>query len=80
MQVQALHRAQHRSWGKILLWIGIGIVVMLLIFLIGYFTFFVVAFWVFDMKKMKSKLITVGSIWAFDILALIVFIPVSHWI
>ncbi|AFL87989.1 RND family efflux transporter, MFP subunit [Terriglobus roseus DSM 18391] len=30
------HRAQHRSWGKILLWIGIGIVVMLLIFLIGY--------------------------------------------
>jgi hypothetical protein len=51
-----------------------------LIFLFGYLTFFVVAFLVFDMKKMKSKLITVGSIWALDILALIVFIPILHWI
>jgi hypothetical protein len=51
-----------------------------LIFLIGYLTFFVVAFWVFDMKKMKNKLITVGTIWAVDILALIVFIPVLGWI
>jgi multidrug efflux pump subunit AcrA (membrane-fusion protein) len=30
------HRAQHRNWGKIALWIGVGIVVLLLIFLIGY--------------------------------------------
>jgi hypothetical protein len=51
-----------------------------LIFLFGYLTFFVVAFWVFDMKKMKNKLITVGSIWAVDILALILFIPILHWI
>jgi hypothetical protein len=51
-----------------------------LIFLIGYLTFFVVAFWVFDMKAMKSKLITVGSLWGLDILALIVFIPILHWI
>ncbi len=51
-----------------------------LIFLFGYLPFFVVAFWVFDMKTMKSKLITVGSIWALDILALIVFSPVLHWI
>ena len=29
-------RAQRRNWGKILLWIGVGIVVLLLIFLIGY--------------------------------------------
>jgi hypothetical protein len=32
------------------------------------------------MKMMKSKLITVGSIWALDILSLIVFIPILHWI
>jgi hypothetical protein len=51
-----------------------------LIFLFGYLTFFVAAFWVFDMKSMKSKLITVGTIWVVDILALIIFIPVLHWI
>ena len=27
---------QHRNWGKIFLWVGVGIAVMLLIFLIGY--------------------------------------------
>jgi hypothetical protein len=51
-----------------------------LIFLFGYLTFFVVAFWVFDMKAMKSKLVTVGGIWALDVLALIVFIPILGWI
>jgi len=51
-----------------------------LIFLFGYLTFFIAAFWVFDMKSVKGKLITVGSIWAVDILALILFIPVLNWI
>ena len=51
-----------------------------LIFLFGYLTFFVVAFWVYDMKSIKARLITVGTIWAVDILALIVFIPVLKWI
>ena len=51
-----------------------------LIFLFGYLTFFIAAFWVFDMKSVKNKLITVGTIWAVDILALIVFIPILHWI
>jgi hypothetical protein len=51
-----------------------------LIFLFGYLTFFVMAFWVFDMKTMKSKLITVGTIWAVVIVSLIVFIPILHWI
>lgn len=51
-----------------------------LIFLFGYLTFFIVAFWVFDMKTMKQKLITVGTIWALAILGLIVFIPILHWI
>lgn len=50
------------------------------IFLIGYLTFFVVAFWVYDMENLKSKLITVGSIWGVVILSLILFIPVLGWI
>jgi hypothetical protein len=32
------------------------------------------------MKMMKNKLITVGTIWGVDILALILFIPILHWI
>ena len=51
-----------------------------LIFLIGYLTFFVVAFWVHDMKTLKAKLITVGTIWAVVIISLILFIPILHWI
>ena len=51
-----------------------------LIFLFGYLTFFVVAFWVFDMKQMKNKLITVGVIWGIVIISLILFIPILHWI
>jgi len=51
-----------------------------LIFLFGYLTFFVMAFWVFDMESMQSKLVTVGSIWTIALLSLIVFIPILHWI
>jgi hypothetical protein len=51
-----------------------------LIFLVGYLTFFVVAFWVYDMKTFKAKLITVGTIWAIVIASLILFIPILHWI
>jgi hypothetical protein len=51
-----------------------------LIFLFGYLTFFVVAFWVYDMKTLKAKLITVGTIWAVVIASLILFIPILHWI
>ncbi len=51
-----------------------------LIFLFGYFTFFVVAFWVFDMKTMKSKLQAVGGIWALDIASLIIFAGFLKWI
>jgi hypothetical protein len=51
-----------------------------LIFLVGYLTFFIVAFWVHDMKTLKAKLVTVGTIWAVVILSLILFIPVLHWI
>ncbi len=51
-----------------------------LIFLVGYLTFFIVAFWVHDMKTLKAKLITVGTIWAVVIISLILFIPILHWI
>jgi hypothetical protein len=51
-----------------------------LIFLIGYFHFFVVAFLVYDMKTVRNKAITVGSIFAVDIAALIVFGCILKWI
>jgi hypothetical protein len=51
-----------------------------LIFLVGYLTFFIVAFWVHDMKTLKAKLVTVGTIWGIVIASLIVFIPILHWI
>ncbi len=51
-----------------------------LIFLVGYLTFFIVAFWVHDMKTLKAKLITVGTLWAIVIASLILFIPILHWI
>jgi len=44
-----------------------------LIFLFGYLHFFVVAFWVYDMKTLKQKITTVSVIFGVDILALIVF-------
>jgi hypothetical protein len=51
-----------------------------LIFIFGYLTFFIVAFWVHDMKTLKAKLTAVGTIWAVVIISLILFIPVLHWI
>ncbi len=51
-----------------------------LIFLFGYLTFFIMAFWVYDMPNMKQKLQTVGVLWAVDILALIVFVGILKWI
>lgn len=50
-----------------------------LIFIFGYLTFFVVAFWVFDMKTFKQKLVTVGTIWGVAIVSLVVFISLG-WI
>ncbi len=51
-----------------------------LIFLIGYFQFFLVAFWVHDMKTIRAKAITVGAIYAVDAAALIVFGCILKWI
>jgi len=50
-----------------------------LIFIIGYVPFFLVSFWVYDMQKLKSKLITVGVIWTVVLASLLIFIPMG-WI
>lgn len=52
----------------------------LFIFLFGYLWFFIFAFWVYDMKTMKSKLQTVGTIWTVNIISLIVFAGFLKWI
>ena len=52
----------------------------LFIFLFGYLWFFVFAFWVFDMKAFKQKLQIVGTLWAVDIIGLIVFAGFLKWI
>jgi hypothetical protein len=44
-----------------------------LIFLSGYLHFFLVSFWVHDMKTIRAKAITVCTIYAVDLIALIVF-------
>ena len=51
-----------------------------LIFLFGYLHFFLVAFWVHDMKSMKSKLVTLGVIYGVDAFALILFAGILGWI
>lgn len=44
-----------------------------LIFLIGYFPFFAVAFWVHDLNGISKKLAAVGGILGFDAVCLVVF-------
>ncbi len=51
-----------------------------LIFLIGYLPFFLVSFWVFDMKSVRQKIATVGAIYAVDIISLILFVGILRWI
>jgi hypothetical protein len=51
-----------------------------LIFLFGYLTFFLVSYWVFDMESVKRKLQVVGTIYAIDIVALLVFGVILKWI
>lgn len=51
-----------------------------LIFLFGYLHFFLVSFWVHDMKTMKAKIVTVGTIYSIDIVAILVFGGLLHWI
>ena len=51
-----------------------------LIFLVGYLPFFLVAFWVFDMKHVRNKAVFVGSLLGLDAVCLIIFGAVLKWI
>ena len=51
-----------------------------LILIFGYLWFFVFAFWIYDMQDFEQKLRVVGTIWAVDIIALIVFAGILKWI
>ena len=51
-----------------------------LIFLFGYFTFFIVSFWVYDMESTRKRIITVGTIFAVDRVALVLFMGILGWI
>jgi hypothetical protein len=50
------------------------------IFLFGYLTFFLVSYWVHDMKSIRSKVATVAVIFGVDIVAAIVFGGILGWI
>ncbi|WP_273326915.1 hypothetical protein [Vallitalea guaymasensis] len=51
-----------------------------LILLIGYMPFIAMCYIVHDMEKIKNKLITVGTIFAVDILGLVIFGAILRWI
>jgi ABC-type phosphate/phosphonate transport system permease subunit len=51
-----------------------------LIFLIGYLTFFLVSFWVFDMESVKKQATVVGVIGAVDLVSLVLFGVILRWI
>jgi hypothetical protein len=51
-----------------------------LIFLFGYLHFFLVSFWVHDMERLRSKLITVGAIYTVDLIAILVFGVILGWL
>jgi hypothetical protein len=51
-----------------------------LIFLFGYFHFFVVAFWVHDMDTIKKKAATTGMIWITALILILIFGVGLGWI
>jgi hypothetical protein len=51
-----------------------------LIFLIGYLPFFLVSFWVHDMKSAKSKMLAVGIIGGVDVVSILVFGAILGWL
>ena len=50
------------------------------ILLFGYLHFFLVSYWVHDMKTVRAKIITVGSIFAVDAIAVLVFGVFLGWL
>ncbi len=51
-----------------------------LIWVAGYFYFYAVAYWVYDMETIRAKAITVGAILGFDLACLVVFMGILKWI
>lgn len=51
-----------------------------LIVIFGYLHFFLVCFWVFDMETIRKKLQVVGTIYAVDAVAIILFAGILGWI
>jgi len=51
-----------------------------LIFLLGYLPFMAVSFWVYDMEKIRNKIVAVAAIYAVDLPALVVFAALLDWI
>jgi hypothetical protein len=51
-----------------------------LICLFGYFHFFLVSFWVFDMESVRKKAITVGAMFTVDIICLLLFGAALGWL
>jgi len=52
----------------------------ILIFLIGYLPFFLVAYWVYDMDSTRKQAMTAGAILSFDAALLVIFAGVLGWI
>ena len=51
-----------------------------LIFIFGYFHFFVVAFWVHDLDTIKKKIITTGVIWSIALILVLIFGVGLNWL
>ncbi len=51
-----------------------------LIFLFGYLPFFLMSFWVHDMRTVRSKVVTIGVIYGVDVVAAVVFGGVLGWL
>jgi hypothetical protein len=51
-----------------------------LIFLVGYFYFFLISFWVYDLRGLNKKATVVGIIYGFDIICLVLFGAILKWI
>lgn len=51
-----------------------------LIFLFGYFHFFIISFWVHDMNSLKKKVTTIGIIYGVVLIEIIVFGVILKWI
>lgn len=51
-----------------------------LIIIIGYSLYMIFSFWVHDLESMRTKIITVGAMFAVDVVCLVVFMGILKWI